>query len=100
MYVDGVRSPRAWSSARAAVVTVTVAVAVGLLALMFSSMLGFGVNERCTAVASCATAACPPCDRLDNYALVHAGVQAGLASIAVTAGIATARRATGRHAVA
>ena len=75
-------------------------VVVGFGSLMYSAMLGFGVNERCTDNANCATGDCPPCDRLSEWALQHAGVQVALAASAFVAGSMVLRRKVGPRTVA
>jgi hypothetical protein len=97
MYAVGATTVRSWSPWRVATSTVTVALAVGFGALVFSMMLGFGVNERCTSNA-CATADCPPCERLDQYAYLHAAAQTALAVVATAGIVATVRRTRGRRA--
>jgi hypothetical protein len=69
-----------------------VALAFGFAALMYSAMLGFGVNEWCTSQAGCATSVCPPCDRLSTMAVTHAAAQALLAAVATGTVVVTRRR--------
>ena len=68
----------------------------GLASFMYSAMLGFGVNERCTSLTGCSSASCAPCARLGTYEWVHASAQAALALIA-SALVAAAFRSGRRH---
>lgn len=50
------------------------AVSVAVVSVLYSAMLGFGVNERCDTLAPSDSS----CDRLNWLALLHAGAQASL----------------------
>jgi len=49
-------------------------VSAAVASVLYSAMLGFGVNERCNTLAPSAS----DCDRLNWLALLHAGAQASI----------------------
>ena len=95
MIFDGrwLRADSFWKVALRPVVAA--AGAVALLCVLYTGLLGFGVNERCTSVARCRSADCQPCDRLDSMAWEHGGIQVALVTAAALLAIIITRRTSG-----
>jgi hypothetical protein len=66
------------------------AVIAALIALVYSALLGFGVNERCDSLAPGTD-----CSRLNWMALLHAGTQVVLVIAAGIGGVSVWRASSG-----
>jgi vacuolar-type H+-ATPase subunit I/STV1 len=72
------------------------AVVAGLIAMAYSTFLGFGVNERCSTLAPSGTY----CSRLNWMALLHAGIQVVLVIAAGIGGLSAWRATSGWRRIA
>jgi membrane protein YdbS with pleckstrin-like domain len=66
-------------------------VIAALIAVVYSALLGFGVNERCDTLASSGT----DCNRLNWMALCHVGTQVVLVIAAGVGGVSVWRASSG-----